>query len=93
MHAFLMAAGLFVLAAGPALAQTGNKPETNCTPSSASSASDQTTGSTGNSMAIEKSAVLPSAGGHANSAAPTVQDGGKPMQVRPDCPPDKAKSK
>jgi hypothetical protein len=44
-------------------------------------------------MAIEKSAILPSAGGHANSAAPTVQESGKPMQVRPECPPDPAKSK
>ena len=94
MRAFLIAAGLLVLASNSALAQAGNnKPETSCTPPSASSAGDQTTGSTGNSMAIEKNAILPSAGGHANSAAPTVQDGGKPMQVRPDCPPDKAKSK
>jgi hypothetical protein len=38
-------------------------------------------------MAIEKSAVLPDAGG-ANSAAPTVQSGGKPMHVARDCPPD-----
>ena len=26
-----------------------------------------------------------------NSAAPTVQSGGKPMEVRKDCPPDSAK--
>jgi hypothetical protein len=38
-------------------------------------------------MAIEKSAILPDAGG-SNSAAPTVQSGGKPMEVRPECPPD-----
>jgi hypothetical protein len=38
-------------------------------------------------MAAEKSAVLPDAGG-ANSAAPTVQSGNKPMKVAPDCPPD-----
>ena len=31
-------------------------------------------------MAVEKSAVLPDAGG-ANSAAPTVQSGGKPLKV------------
>jgi len=36
---------------------------------------------------IEKSAVLPDAGG-TNSAAPQVQSGDKPMKVRPDCPPD-----
>ena len=42
---------------------------------------------TSNSMAVEKSAILPEAGG-SNSAAPTVQSGGKPMQVAKDCPPD-----
>ena len=99
MRAHLAAAGLFaMLAATPALAQTSaapNKSETNCTPQSSAttSAGGQTTGSTGNSMSIDKNAILPSAGGHANSAAPTVQDGGKPMQVRPDCPPDPARSR
>ena len=61
------------------------KPETACTTSPAA-----TTGSgeekTANSMSVEKSAVLPDAG--ANSAAPTVQSGGKPLKVSPDCPPD-----
>ena len=38
-------------------------------------------------MAVGNSAVLPEAGG-AHSAAPTVQSGGKPMEVRKDCPPD-----
>jgi hypothetical protein len=42
---------------------------------------------TANSMAVGKSAVLPDAGG-SNSAAPTVQSGGKPLKVTPDCPPD-----
>jgi hypothetical protein len=64
----------------------GAKPETACTTSPAA-----TTGKgeekTANSMAVEKSAVLPDAGG-ANSAAPTVQSGGKPLKVSPDCPPD-----
>lgn len=81
-------AGLIV--AGAAVAQTaapsGAKPETNCTTTGAA-----TSGSgeekTSNSMAVEKSAVLPDAGG-ANSAAPTVQSGGKPMEVRSECPPD-----
>jgi len=62
------------------------KPETACTTSPAA-----TTGrgeeKTANSMAAEKSAVVPEAGG-ANSAAPTVQSGGKPLKVGPDCPPD-----
>jgi len=64
----------------------GDKPETACTTSPAA-----TTGKgeekTANSMSVEKSAVLPEAGG-ANSAAPTVQSGGKPLKVSPDCPPD-----
>ena len=94
MRTYLIAAGLLALTAAPTLAQSASdKPETNCTPSSTAAAAGQTTGSTGNSMAIEKNAILPSAGGHKDSAAPTVQDGGKAMQVRPDCPPDQAKSK
>jgi hypothetical protein len=39
-------------------------------------------------MAMEKSAILPDAGGEGTSAAPTVQSGGKPMEVRKDCPPE-----
>jgi hypothetical protein len=78
------------LVAGAAAAQStapsGQKPETNCTTSPAA-----TTGSadekTSNSMAMEKSAVLPDAGG-SKSAAPTVQSGGKSMEVRSECPPD-----
>jgi hypothetical protein len=62
------------------------KPETACTTSPTA-----TTGSgeekTANSMSVEKSAVLPDAGG-SNSAAPTVQSGGKPLKVDPNCPPD-----
>jgi hypothetical protein len=81
-------AGLVVVGAAAAQSTTpsSEKPETSCTTSSAA-----TTGSAGektsNSMAMEKSAILPDAGG-ANSAAPTVQSGGKPMQVRSECPPD-----
>ena len=96
---FIAAAFAGLFAVSPALAQNSaasNNPETNCTPASAAAApsvSGRTTGSTADSAAIEKSAILPSAGGHANSAAPTVQSGGKPMEVRPDCPPDQTKSK
>ena len=77
-----------VLSVGIAAAQStgGEKPETACTTSPAA-----TTGSgdekTSNSMAVGKSAVLPDAGG-ANSAAPTVQSGDKPMKVARNCPPD-----
>ena len=75
-----------LLGVSAAAAQSTGKPETACTTSPAA-----TTGKgeekTANSMAAEKSAVLPDAGG-ANSAAPTVQSGGKPLKVSPDCPPD-----
>jgi hypothetical protein len=87
------AAAIFasVLAAGAAAAQTAApsaaKPETSCTTTGAA-----TSGSgeekTQNSMAMEKSAVLPDAGGHGSSAAPTVQSAGKPLEVRTECPPD-----
>jgi hypothetical protein len=74
------------LAAAQSTAASSDKPETACTTSPAA-----TTGSgeekTANSMAIEKSAVLPDAGG-SDSAAPTVQSGGKPLKVDPNCPPD-----
>jgi hypothetical protein len=80
-----------LLVAGPAAAQTttpsSEKQETGCN-TSAAATSGSAGQTTSNSMAMEKSAILPSAGGHANSAAPTVQSGGKPMEVRPDCPPD-----
>jgi hypothetical protein len=79
-----------LLVASPTAAQTttpsSEKPETSCNTSAA--ATSGSAGQTANSMAMEKSAILPSAGGHANSAAPTVQSGGTPMKVRPDCPPD-----
>jgi len=81
---------LGALVVGPAFAQSttpsSQKPETSCTTTGAA-----TSGSgdekTSNSMAMEKSAILPDAGG-ANSAAPTVQSGGKPLVVSKDCPPD-----
>lgn len=83
---------LFV--ASPVLAQTpaagANKPDTSCnTTSSAAAPGNTQTADT--SMAVEKSAILPSAGGHANSAAPTVQSDGKAMQPSQDCPPETKK--
>ena len=83
-----------VLIMGTAHAQSttpsSEKPETSCT-TTGSATSGSGDEKTSNSMAVEKSAVLPDAGG-ANSAAPTVQSGSKPMVVRKDCPPD-SKSK
>jgi hypothetical protein len=84
--AILAAALIAGTAAAQSAAPSPQKPETSCTTDPAA-----TTGSaaekTANSMAVEKSAILPDAGG-SNSAAPTVQSGGKPMEVRSDCPPD-----
>jgi hypothetical protein len=78
------------LVIGPAVAQStapsSEKQETSCTTSPAAT-SGSGSEKTSNSIAAEKSAVLPDAGG-SNSAAPTVQSGGKPLEARPDCPPD-----
>ena len=86
-------AGVFVaglLGIGAVAAQTTGasdaKQETACT-TSPSATTGRGEEKTANSMAVEKSAVLPDAGG-SNSAAPTVQSGGKPLKVSPDCPPD-----
>src|SRR4051812_11710331 len=88
----MTAALLILLVAGPAAAQTttpsSEKQETSCNTSAASTSGGGGGQVRSNSMAMEKSAILPSAGGHANSAAPTVQSGGKPMEVRPGCPLD-----
>jgi hypothetical protein len=85
------------MTAGAALAQTTppasekNKPMTNCATTGAAT-SGHGEDKTNTSMAIGNSAIVPEAGG-TNSAAPTVQSGGKPMEVNKDCPPDaKAKS-
>ncbi|WP_375415245.1 hypothetical protein [uncultured Bradyrhizobium sp.] len=84
-------AGLLVAeaAAAQTAAPSSVKPETSCTTSA--NADEKTSANadekTSNSMAVEKSAILPDAGG-SNSAAPTVQSGGKPLEVRSECPPD-----
>jgi len=79
------------LVTGPAIAQSSapssEKQETSCTTSPAATTSGNAGERTSDSKAIEKSAVLPDADG-SKSAAPTVQSGGEPMEVRPDCPPD-----
>ena len=89
---YRMAAVIFagLVVAGAAVAQSttpsSEKQETSCTTSSAATSgiADE---KTSNSVAMEKSAILPDAGG-SNSAAPTVQSGGKAMEVRTECPPD-----
>src|SRR5258706_6316363 len=84
--AAVFAASLIV---GPVVAQSttpsSEKQETSFTTSSAAtsgSGSERTL----NSMAVEKSAVLPDAGG-LNSAAPTMQNHRQTMDTRPHCPP------
>ena len=67
-------------------APASDKPETSCT-TTGSATSGSGDEKTSNAMAVEKSAVLPDAGG-AKSAALTVRSGSKPMVVRKDCPPD-----
>lgn len=63
-----------------------SKDMTNCPPSAARNA---TTGAASSeAQAVEKSAILPSAGGHENSAAPTVQRHGESVEVHPNCPQD-----
>ena len=65
-------------AAAQSTGTSGDKPETACTTSPAA-----TTGKgeekTANSMSVETSAVLPAGG--ANSAAPTIAGGGKPLKA------------
>ena len=59
----------------------GPKPLLNCHPPSKGKPA-------WDSQDIGKSSVLPSAGGDATSAAPTVQRHGLPVEVRRDCPPE-----
>jgi len=74
------------VAAAQSTTPSSEKPDTACTTSPAAT-SGSGDGKQSNSMAVEKSAILPSAGG-TKSAAPTVQSDGKPMKVAEDCPPD-----
>ncbi|WP_424629405.1 hypothetical protein [Bradyrhizobium sp. SYSU BS000235] len=96
----LAAACAGALSATPSLAQTNapaanspssDKTETSCNTAAPSTTTGNADKTTGTSTAMEKSAILPSAGGHASSAAPTVQSDGKPMEARPDCPPETKK--
>jgi hypothetical protein len=88
---FLATAALALALGGvPAAAQQspGAKPDP-CPP-----AARQTTGSTSSEYAkgppekqpMEHSAIVPNAGGHQESAAPTVQQNGKPVEASTECP-------
>jgi hypothetical protein len=91
-----VALSVLLLTASVAAAQEyrqgdASKDLTNCKPSSVQ---NQTTGAaSSDAQAVEKSAILPSAGGHENSAAPTVQRDGESVEVRPDCPQDASQPK
>jgi hypothetical protein len=73
-------------------AGSADKQDTACTTTSPAASSGEGEEKTANSQTVGKSAVLPDAGG-SNSAAPTVQSGGKPLKVSPDCPPDSTPKK
>jgi hypothetical protein len=91
MNRIALTTAVIIFAASSAVAQklegpgNGNKDLTNCP----SASTGQTTGAASDSaQAVEKSAILPSAGGHEQSAAPTVQRDGKAVEARTDCPQD-----
>ena len=83
---FVLAVAASLLLSGSASAQDKSQESmTNCSPPSGAP-----TGSAGqNAQAVEKSAILPSAGAGGqpgSSASPTVQRNGKSVEVRSDCP-------
>jgi len=82
---FVLAVAASLMLSGSASAQDKSQESmTNCSPPSGAAP----TGSAGqNAQAVEKSAILPSAGGQpGSSASPTVQRNGKSVEVRSDCP-------
>jgi hypothetical protein len=66
-------------AQAPQVKGNENKVETNCPPSNPA-----------NAQAQEKSIILPNAGGHQDSAAPTVQRQGETVEIDPKCKQDPA---
>ena len=90
---FVLAAAATLMLSGLASAQdSGQKQLSNCHPPSGA-APGETAGSASrqapwDSQAVEKSAILPSVGGNAASAAPTVQRHGQSVEVRSDCLPE-----
>ena len=83
---FMLAAVATLILSGQALPQDKSqagelKPMLNCHPPANGAPA-------WNSQAVEKSAILPSAGADNSSAAPTVQPHGLSVEVRSDCPPE-----
>jgi hypothetical protein len=84
MTKFLPAAMLMLLIASPAWSQVPNP----C-PATASAPNSTTAGSGGEPaerQPIERSAILPDAGGEGTSAAPTVQQNGRSVEAQTECP-------
>ncbi len=78
----LVAAATLILIGSISAQDSGLKQLSNCHPPSNGSAA-------WDSQPVEKSAILPSAGGGGTtSAAPTVQRHGLPVEARSDCPPE-----
>jgi hypothetical protein len=86
--ATLAVAAVVAVTTAPARAQTATAPP--CPPTvvvqadRAASAPGQT--EVGAAVPIERSGILPSAGNHMASAAPTVQQHGSPMRSAVECP-------
>ena len=77
-----LAAAAMLISFGSISAQdSGLKQLSNCHPPSKGAAA-------WDSQPVEKSAILPSAGGGTTSAAATVQRHGLPVEARNDCPPE-----
>lgn len=83
---FACAVASQAVAQAPAVRGDATKDMTNCPPSSARTTTSGA--ASDDAQAVEKSAILPSAGGHENSAAPTVQRDGESVEARTDCPQD-----
>lgn len=83
-----MTFGVMTFAVAQAPSERGNssKDMTNCSPSDAQGSTSGA--ASGDGQAVEKSAILPSAEGHQQSAAPTVQRDGESVEARADCPQD-----
>ncbi len=82
-----LAFSTLAIAQAPAERGDASKDMTNCAPGSTTGTSSQ------DAQAVEKSAILPSAEAHEQSAAPTVQRDGKSVEASTDCPQDPAQPK
>lgn len=76
----LVAAATLISIGSISAQDSGLKQLSNCHPPSNGAAA-------WDSQTVGKSAILPSTGGGATSAAPTVQRHGLPVEARSDCPP------